>query len=162
MGEAKPTSTTRGQLPGIPVSVDRVSADCIWKTLCTGEHEYVRHRKLHPAKPRELLLSQLHGFEVVKNASYISVRRRKPTGEELQGSMSRFVGDDTKERYGPPPFVMPVVEVTPERPPLQLPKYGRFSCDHMCPLEVNPDASQTGKSLARVMSMPSVKSLEGP
>ena len=58
-----------------------------------------------------------------------------------------------EEKFGPPPFVMPVVEaalvgarramayefqqdysyrqVTPERPPLQMPKYGRFSCDHM-------------------------------
>ncbi|CAE7570434.1 unnamed protein product [Symbiodinium natans] len=157
MGEAKPTSTTRGQLPGIPASIDRVSAECIWKAFCNSEHDYVRHRKLNPAKPRQQLLSQLHGFEVVKNASYISVRKQKPTGEELQGSMSRFVGEDTKERYGPPQFVMPVVEVTPDRPPLQMPKYNRFSCDHMCPLEVNPEASQTGKTLARVMSVPAMK-----
>lgn len=86
--------------------------------------------------------------------------------------MAKYVGDDTKVmacrelvtcedscqvRHGPPPFVMPEVEVTPPRPPMVLPKYQRFSCDHMSgclalaslpmrlPLEMNPGASETGQ-----------------
>lgn len=156
--DAKPSSTTRGQLPGIPASVDRVSAECIWKAFCNSEHDYVRQRKLKPAQPRQHQLSNLQGFEIVRNASYISVRRVKPgTSEEPFGPMSQYVGDDTKERFGPPPFVMPAVEVTPPRPPMVLPKYQRFSGDHMLPLEMNPSSSETGQALARVMSMPAVR-----
>eukprot|EP00931_Biecheleriopsis_adriatica_P091301 TRINITY_DN65193_c0_g1_i1.p1 TRINITY_DN65193_c0_g1~~TRINITY_DN65193_c0_g1_i1.p1 ORF type:complete len:163 (-),score=29.76 TRINITY_DN65193_c0_g1_i1:7-495(-) len=159
MGDAKPTSTTRGMLPGIPSSVDRVSAECIWKTFCKGEEDYVRSRKLNPAQPREHQISNLHGFEVVKNRSYVSVRRMRssPSSAEPTGPMTKYLGDDTAVQRGPPPFVMPPVEVTPDRPPMVLPKYARFSVDHMFPLEMNPNGSATGQSLVRCMSMPAVR-----
>eukprot|EP00930_Biecheleria_cincta_P045779 TRINITY_DN31552_c0_g1_i1.p1 TRINITY_DN31552_c0_g1~~TRINITY_DN31552_c0_g1_i1.p1 ORF type:complete len:198 (+),score=36.62 TRINITY_DN31552_c0_g1_i1:54-596(+) len=160
MAEAKPTSTTRGMLPGIPASVDRVSAECIWKTLCHSEEEYVRHRKQHPPQPREHQITGLHGFEAVRNRTYISVRRRKDipsVGGDITGPMSRYVGPDTAVHHGPPPFVMPPVEVTPDKPPLVMPKYGRFSADHMFPLEMKPEGSKTGISLARAQSMPAVR-----
>lgn len=35
--DAKPTSTTRGMLPGIPHYIDRVSAECIWKETLNKE-----------------------------------------------------------------------------------------------------------------------------
>eukprot|EP00913_Durusdinium_trenchii_P001386 g1282.t1 len=120
-----------------------------FQAFCNSEHEYVRQRKLKPAQPRQHQLSNLQGFEIVRNASYISVRRAKSTAEEtkwlldakreMQGHLK-----STLERFGPPPFVMPAVEVTPPRPPLVLPKYQRFSCDHMLPLEMNPAGSETG------------------
>ncbi|CAJ1339295.1 unnamed protein product [Effrenium voratum] len=157
--DAKPNSTTRGQLPGIPSSIDRVSAECIWKSFCTSEVDYVRQRKLQPAQPRQHQISNLHGFEVVRNASYMSVRRAKPSAflEEPHGPLSKYLGEDTKDRHGPPPFEMPTVEVTPDRPPMVLPKYQRFSGDHMLPLEMNPMGSETGRTLARVISMPNVR-----
>eukprot|EP00440_Ansanella_granifera_P064584 gb/GFBE01070021.1/.p1 GENE.gb/GFBE01070021.1/~~gb/GFBE01070021.1/.p1 ORF type:complete len:206 (+),score=19.94 gb/GFBE01070021.1/:1-618(+) len=156
MGD-KPTSTTRGMLPGIPASVDRVSAECIWKAFCTSEQDYVRHRKLHPAQPRQTQISNLHGFEVVKNASYVSVRRKRGASSAPEGPMSKYLGEDTAVVHGPPPFIMPPVEVTPDRPPLVMPKYGRFSADHMFPLEMNPGGSESGKNLARAISMPNVR-----
>ncbi|CAJ1396710.1 unnamed protein product [Effrenium voratum] len=174
--DAKPNSTTRGQLPGIPSSIDRVSAECIWKSFCTSsgpslgaaswEVDYVRQRKLQPAQPRRKLssggekdlgygqhqISNLHGFEVarapseVRNASYMSVRRAKPSAfleepKRRAGGVggARFLSGEgraaAKSRLG---------QVTPDRPPMVLPKYQRFSGDHMLPLEMNPMGSETG------------------
>eukprot|EP00913_Durusdinium_trenchii_P010201 g9562.t2 len=53
MDPSKPTSTTRGMLPGIPHYVDRVSAECIWKekideTLNKETRLYQEAREANP------------------------------------------------------------------------------------------------------------------
>eukprot|EP00439_Symbiodinium_sp_Y106_P049786 s1701_g6.t1 len=52
MDPSKPTSTTRGMLPGIPHYVDRVSAECIWKeTLEKETRLFQEGRKANPGPP---------------------------------------------------------------------------------------------------------------
>eukprot|EP00442_Polarella_glacialis_P007542 CAMPEP_0115159796 /NCGR_PEP_ID=MMETSP0227-20121206/70441_1 /TAXON_ID=89957 /ORGANISM="Polarella glacialis, Strain CCMP 1383" /LENGTH=96 /DNA_ID=CAMNT_0002571607 /DNA_START=69 /DNA_END=359 /DNA_ORIENTATION=+ len=75
MAEAAKDDGGRGGLPGIRPGLDRVSAECIWKGFCNEENEYLRGRAKNPPKGKESLIT-MHGFEVVKHTSYLSVRRK--------------------------------------------------------------------------------------
>eukprot|EP00933_Yihiella_yeosuensis_P052199 TRINITY_DN5020_c2_g1_i1.p1 TRINITY_DN5020_c2_g1~~TRINITY_DN5020_c2_g1_i1.p1 ORF type:complete len:186 (+),score=28.43 TRINITY_DN5020_c2_g1_i1:65-559(+) len=164
MAEDKPSSGQRGALPGIPHYVDRVSAECIWKTFCGAENDYVRERTKNPPVAETPQLSNLHGFEVVKKASYMCVRRAKPQSKPTSelteikpaGPMSRYL-DENPVATGPPPFIMPEVKVTEDKPPVVLAKYRRFSEDHMYPLEAAPDRNPTSRNLRRSLSAASMR-----
>mmetsp|Transcript_52224 Transcript_52224/g.154142 ORF Transcript_52224/g.154142 Transcript_52224/m.154142 type:complete len:175 (-) Transcript_52224:15-539(-) len=161
----KPTSTTRGMLPGIPMRMqeDRISCEAIWKVACNSEADYYRRRSANPIQPR-VNYGAMHGFEVVKCGTYISVKKVDPNNEpgQASGEVSRFLPTAAPTAYTRPtsgaaseaPSELPT---SMPRSAMTRPKYAMCmeSMDHMIKLELEPvDRSASGTHLKRVLTMP--------
>merc|ERR1719330_2259860 len=95
----------RVNLPGIPSHVGRVSAERIWKTNCASELDYLRRRNRNPPKYRHSC-GTLHGFEIVKHPTYVSVQRiRSPTSSAVGSQTSTLFGSlETQQMSTSPPM----------------------------------------------------------
>mmetsp|Transcript_24900 Transcript_24900/g.74809 ORF Transcript_24900/g.74809 Transcript_24900/m.74809 type:complete len:162 (-) Transcript_24900:81-566(-) len=158
MAAAEPKG--RGNLPGIPAYVDRVSSENIWRDFCNSETEYLRLRQSNPPKTRENF-GALHGFEVVRQASYISVRPVRPNRNQAQlaGSLLGRVAaeaavDTASSAEAAAASAVESQEASRSDIPLELPKYTRFSEDHMLPMEVAPHRNKSAQNLKRSISQP--------
>mmetsp|Transcript_33445 Transcript_33445/g.106006 ORF Transcript_33445/g.106006 Transcript_33445/m.106006 type:complete len:167 (+) Transcript_33445:89-589(+) len=153
-------SSGRGVLPGIPSYVDRVSAESIWRINCNSEADYLRKRRNNPPRSREHF-GALHGFEVVRHPTYVSVRRVPPQeaasdASSAHSSAEPRARDEALLAYeAPPPFRSEAMPLNPGTT-LVMPKYNRFSSEHMLQLEVNPNRSRTAKGLSRALSTPAL------
>mmetsp|Transcript_37957 Transcript_37957/g.85624 ORF Transcript_37957/g.85624 Transcript_37957/m.85624 type:complete len:165 (+) Transcript_37957:3-497(+) len=156
-GAPKAAGGGRGGLPGIPGYVDRVSAESIWRINCKSEEEYLRKRRSNPPKSREHF-GALHGFEVVKHPSYFSVKRATRDASDAMSTVSAAsyaptTMDSDLAMEEPPLFY---ADPLPQNPgsTFTLPKYNRFSSEHMIALEMNPNGSRSAKGLRRALSVP--------
>jgi len=111
----------------------------------------------------------MHGFEIVRYPTYMSVRRvygSDDTASMHSGRSSRSHGSrgnleamdsnlDAGMTFSKP---APAAEVAATRytSNLKTPKYANFSMQHMCDLETHPDLTKTGRSLQKVLSAPTV------
>eukprot|EP00927_Polykrikos_kofoidii_P055381 TRINITY_DN49652_c0_g1_i1.p1 TRINITY_DN49652_c0_g1~~TRINITY_DN49652_c0_g1_i1.p1 ORF type:complete len:204 (+),score=21.75 TRINITY_DN49652_c0_g1_i1:89-700(+) len=93
-GEAGQGPGGRPNLPGIPGSVDRVSAEAIWKYRCNSEVDYVNARKKNPPRTREHF-GILHGFEVIRHPSFVDIRPAPSAPSRLSTPGGSQLGEGT-------------------------------------------------------------------
>eukprot|EP00405_Crypthecodinium_cohnii_P003690 CAMPEP_0194761368 /NCGR_PEP_ID=MMETSP0323_2-20130528/14088_1 /TAXON_ID=2866 ORGANISM="Crypthecodinium cohnii, Strain Seligo" /NCGR_SAMPLE_ID=MMETSP0323_2 /ASSEMBLY_ACC=CAM_ASM_000346 /LENGTH=162 /DNA_ID=CAMNT_0039683073 /DNA_START=42 /DNA_END=530 /DNA_ORIENTATION=+ len=149
----------RGNLPGIPAYVDRASAERIWADFCNSEQDYLRHCAQRPPKVRENY-GAMHGFEIVRCASYMKVIPVKPGAADastrgFKDLAAEIAAEEAQLALRTRPR-SPAGIVTPGDP-LVLPKYTRFSGDHMLPMEVAPNSHKSAQALARAMSTTAIR-----
>eukprot|EP00929_Paragymnodinium_shiwhaense_P010054 TRINITY_DN114530_c0_g1_i1.p2 TRINITY_DN114530_c0_g1~~TRINITY_DN114530_c0_g1_i1.p2 ORF type:complete len:192 (+),score=32.35 TRINITY_DN114530_c0_g1_i1:53-628(+) len=190
MSFAAPTAEGEGgaggrpNLPGIPGSLDRVSAENIWRFRCNSETDYLRERNKFPPKSREHYGS-LHGFSVVRHPSYVDIRKVLGARTGMAASTSSLPAAESSEGFHQMPATpAPSVPEDPLQARLKaaaktahchfgtsmpknlplpatnmhVPKYRfAYSMEWMQELSANPGTSKSAANLARAMSTPNVR-----
>lgn len=156
---------SRETLPGIPQYVDRVSAETIWRDNCDNEVAFMHRVQAKPVRSRENF-GALHGFEVIKHSTYISVSRTRAAPGSSASGAARTAAEAASSRA--PDAHRPASQQhqlqQQQRPPaaaqaldpgpMVMPKYMTYSMPHMYDLQSNPNRSKTSRSLNRVLSSP--------
>mmetsp|Transcript_64205 Transcript_64205/g.173406 ORF Transcript_64205/g.173406 Transcript_64205/m.173406 type:complete len:168 (+) Transcript_64205:101-604(+) len=149
----------RETLPGIPQYVDRVSAETIWRQNCDSEVAFMQRRQAKPVRSRENF-GALHGFEVIKHPTYISVSRTRAAPGSSAGADARTTAEAASARAPdagrPASSSSRTAAQAPDPAPMVMPKYMTYSMPHMYELQSNPNRSATSRSLNRVLSTPVV------